>query len=194
MAADPDDPFAAAPNVSKFGMAGIELLPSGDATGLRFLARISTTLIAEIESLHKNNRSLQPEKATDTGIGFGMVVRMKSYTVAQLVKADNSYLYKGGAVTVPAQRTFASYNGYILFNAFVCGYTQEYYKTDFVARPYITYTDVNGLTHTYYFTATGAGSQGGGTYTSLYAEAEKMVSSDSIGADIKKWLEDNILN
>lgn len=194
MAADPDDPFAAAPNVSKFGMAGIELLPSGDATGLRFLARISTTLISEIESLHKNNRDLQPDKATDTGIGFGMVVRMKSYTVAQLVKADNSYLYKGGAVTVPAQRTFASYNGYILFNAFVCGYTREYYKTDFVARPYITYTDVNGLTHTYYFTATGTGSQGGGVYTSLYAEAEKMVASDNVGPVIKKWLEDNILN
>lgn len=194
MAVDHDDPFATAPNVSKFGIAGAELLPSEDATGLRFFARISTSLITEIESLNKANKSLQPDKATDTGIGFGMVVRMRSYTVAPLVKADGSYLYKGGAVTVPAQRTFASYNGYILFNAFVCGYTSEYYKTDFVARPYITYTDVNGLTHTYYFTATGAGSQGGGYYTSLYAEAEKMVASDSVDPVTKKWLEDNILN
>jgi hypothetical protein len=119
---------------------------------------------------------------------------MRSYTVAPLVKADNSYLYKGGAVTVPAQRTYASYNGYILFNAFVCGYTSEYYKTDFVARPYITYTDVNNLTHTYYFTESGSNAQGGGYYTSLYAEAQKMVESDTIDPVTKKWLEDTILN
>ena len=194
MTADQNDPFVTGPSVSKFGIAGVELLPSGEATGLRFMARISTALISEIESLHKSNRSLQPSKATDTGIGFGMVVRMRSYTTAPLVKAENSYLYKGGAVTVPAQRTFASYNGYILFNAFVCGYTPEYYKTDFVVRPYITYVDVNGLTHTYYFTATGAGTQGGGYYTNLYAEAEKMVASDSVGPVVKKWLEDNILS
>lgn len=194
MAADHDDPFATAPNLPKFGMAGVELLPSGEATGLRFLARISTGLIAEIESLHKSNQSLQPSKATETGIGFGMVVRMRSYTVAPLVKDDSNYLYKGGAVTVPAQRTYASYNGYILYNAFVCGYTAEYYKTDFVARPYITYADVNGLTHTYYFTVTGEGAQGGGHFTSLYAEAQKMVASDSVDPVIKKWLEDNILN
>ncbi len=194
MAADPDDLLATTPSVPKFGIAGVELLPSEDATGLRFFARISTALIDEIESLNYANKSLQPDKATDTGIGFGMVVRMRSYTVAELKKSDSSYLYKGGAVTVPAQRTFASYNGYILYNAFVCGYTSDYYKTDFVARPYITYTDVNNLTHTYYFTETGPNAQGGGYYTSLYAEAQKMAESDTIDPVTKKWLKDTILN
>ncbi len=191
---DSADLYGTSPEVAEFGFAGVELRVAGDATGLRYIGRISKSLIAELESLHSSNKSFQPSKATDTGIGFGMVVRMKSSSSKPLTKAEDNYLYQGGTVTVPAQRTHASYNGYILFNAFVCGYTADYYKTDFVARPYITYADANGITHTYYFTVTGANSHGGGYSANLYTEAQKMASSEGIDPITKKWLEDTILN
>lgn len=194
IARDSSDPFGTDAMVSPFGFAGVELRVAGDATGLRFMGRISTALISELESVHKSNQSFQPSKATDTGIGFGMVVRMKTSSTSMLTKAEDSYLYKGGTVTVPAQRTYAEYNGYILFNAFVCGYTAEYYQTDFIARPYLTYADANGITHTHYFTVTGSNSRGGGYYTNLYAEAEKLAATDEIDPVTKKWLEDTILN
>ncbi|MBQ7354280.1 MAG: bacterial Ig-like domain-containing protein [Clostridia bacterium] len=191
---DSTDPFGEGMTVSEFEFAGTELRVAGDATGIRFLGRISTSLIAELEAVHSYNRSFQPSKATDTGIGFGMVVRMRGSANTQIVKSDAAYLYKGGTVTVPAQRTYASYNGYILFNAFVCGYTSDYYKTDFAARPYLTYSDANGILHTYYFTVTGENAHGGGYCTNLYAEAEKMAGAEGVDPITKKWLEDTILN
>ncbi len=193
IAKDGGDPFGNAALVDSFGFAGVELRVAGDATGLRYISRISTALIAQLESVHKSNQSLQPSKATDTGIGFGTVVRMRGNSSAPLVKSDASYLFQGGTVTVPAQRTHATYNGYILFNAFVCGYTADYYKTQFIARPYLTYSDANGILHTHYFTVTGDSTQGGGYYTSLFAEAEKMVADPATDPITRKWLEDTIL-
>lgn len=194
IAADSADPFAKGQTVAAFGFAGVELRVAGDATGLRYIGRISSKLITRLESVHKSNRNFQPSKATETGIGFGMVVRMRSTSTSQLTKSDASYLYQGGTVTVPAQRTYASYNGYILFNAFVCGYTAEYYKSEFIARPYLTYSDANGLTHTHYFTVTGSNAFAGGYSTSLYAEAQIVVQTPGIDPVTKKWLEDTILN
>ncbi len=194
IARDSADLFGTGMTVSEFEFAGVELRVAGDATGIRFLGRISTALITELESVHSYNRSFQPSKATDTGIGFGMVVRMRGTSSTQVVKSDASYLYKGGTVTVPAQRTYAAYNGYILFNAFVCGYTAEYYKTEFIARPYLSYSDANGILHTHYFTVTGDNAFGGGYSTSLYAEAQKMAAAEETDPITKKWLEDTILN
>ncbi len=194
IAADSSDPFAGgAQMVDNFGSAGVELRVSGDGTGLRYMGRISTALIADIEALHSSNKNLQPSKATDTGIGFGMVVRMKKGSTTPLLKGEDGYLYKGGTVTVPAQRTYATYSGYILFNAFVCGYTAEYYKTDFIARPYLSYCDANGLGHTFYFTLTGENAHSGGYVTNLYDEAAKLAASDTVDPVTKKWLEDTIL-
>lgn len=194
IARDSNDPFGEGMTVSEFEFAGTELRVAGDATGIRFLGRISTALIAELEQVHSYNKSFQPTKATETDIGFGMVVRMRGSSTTQVVKSSASYLYQGGTVTVPAQRTYASYNGYILFNAFVCGYTAEYYKTDFIARPYLTYSDANGILHTHYFTVTGENSHGGGYYTNLYAEAQKLTATEGVDPITKKWLEDTILN
>ncbi len=191
--ADSDDSLASAVQLPEFGMAGVELRVSDDATGLRFLARISTDLIRELESLHSSNKNFQPSDSNDTGIGYGMVVRLKDKVSGALNKDTESYLYKGSAVTVPAYRTYAAYNGYLVYNAFVCGFTSEYYKTDFVARPYLTYADVNGNIHTYYFTCTGSQTQGGGYYTNLYAEAQKLADNPTTDAATKRWLEDNIL-
>lgn len=191
---DSADPFGTGMTVPAFGFAGVEMRVAGDATGLRYIGRISTALIAELEDVHKSNQSFQPSKATDTGIGFGMVVRMRGTSSVPLVKSDANYLYQGGTVTVPAQRTYATYNGYILFNAFICGYTANYYKTEFVARPYLTYSDANGITHTHYFTVSGSNAQSGGYYTSLYAEAQKLVADASTDPVTRKWLEDTILN
>ncbi|MBQ8288346.1 MAG: bacterial Ig-like domain-containing protein [Clostridia bacterium] len=194
IARDSSDPFSDGQTVAPFGFAGVELRVAGDATGLRYIGRISTALITELESIHKSNRSLQPSKATDTGIGFGMVVRMRGSSTAALVKANANYLYQNGTVTVPAQRTYAAYNGYILFNAFVCGYTAEYYRSDFIARPYLTYSDANGITHTHYFTVTGENAFASGYSTSLYAEARKLADAEGTDPVTKKWLEDTILN
>lgn len=191
--ADSSDQLATADRVPAFGIAGTELRISDDAPGIRFLARISTDLIRSLESLHGSNKALQPSGSSDTGIGFGMVVQLKGASSASLVKGSAGYLYKGGAVTVPAYRTYAEYNGYIVYNAFVCGFSEQYYKSDFIARPYLTYADANGNVHTYYFTATGDGSSNGGIYTSLYAEAEKLAASPTTNEATKRWLQDNIL-
>lgn len=193
IAADSDDPLASGATLPAFGMAGVELRVSDDAPGLRFLARISTDLIREIEKLHSSNENLQPSDGNDTDIGFGMVVRLKDQMSGPLNKDTGSYLYKGTAVTVPATRTYASYNGYILYNAFVCGYSSKYYKTEFAARPYLTYADVNGNVHTYYFNCTGSGTQNGSFYTSLYAEAEKLAANPATDEVTLKWLRDNLL-
>lgn len=194
IAADSIDPLATENRVPAFGIAGIELRISDDAPGLRFLARISTDLIRELESLSPYNKDLQPSSANDSEIGFGMVVRLKDKMTGVLNKDTGSYLSKGSAVTVPAYRTYASYNGYIVYNAFVCGFSSKYYKTDFVARPYLTYADANGNIHTYYFTAKGNGTAGGGIYTSLYDEAQKLATDPATNEATKRWLEDNILN
>lgn len=191
---DENDPFSSDAMVPEFGFAGTEVKVAGESTGIRYIARISTSLIAKLESLHASNRPLQPATALSKQIGFGMLIRMRSYTTTDLVKDEDHYfLYKGGTVTVPAKRTYATYNGYILFNAFVCGFTQDYYKTNFVARPYLTYSDANGILHTHYFTYTGPNGQGGGYFTNLYAEAEKLVADPTLDPVTKKWLEDNIL-
>lgn len=191
--ADSDDPLAADEQIPAFGISGIELRMSDDAPGLRFLAHISTDLVRVIESLHPSNVNLQPSDNTDSGIGFGMVVRLKDQMTGALNKDIGTYLYKGTAVTVPASNTYASYNGYIVFNAFVCGFSEKYYKTDFAARPYLTYADANGNLHTYYFTATGTNTAGGGIYTNLYAEAQKLAADPATPEATKQWLSEYIL-
>ncbi len=198
MAKDSNDPFGPAGEmVPEFGFAGVEVKVAGESTGIRYLGRISTALINKLEKLNKKNNPLQPKKNTAKDIGFGMVTQMSAYINSHnpmILKSDAKYLDKGGAVTVPAVRTYATYNGYILFNAFVCGFTAGHYDTNFAARPYITYADANGIEHTYYFTYTGENSAGGGYYTNLYAEAKKMVADPALDPVVKKWLEENILN
>lgn len=194
MKRDTNDPFSTEITVPEFGFAGTEVKVAGESTGIRYIARISTSLIATLESVHPSNLPLQPTTDQNKQIGFGMLIQMRSYANKPLVKAEDRYLYKGGTVTIPAKRTHATYNGYILFNAFVCGFTEDYYKTDFVGRPYLTYSDANGILHTHYFTYLGLNGQSGGYYTNLYAEAEKMVADPSLDGVTKKWLEDNILN
>lgn len=197
IAKDSSDPFGPdGATVPAFGFAGVEVKVAGESTGIRYLGRISSSLIGKLEKLNKKNKPFQPENSSTKEIGFGMVTQMKAYINSRnpmLLKSDAKYLDKGGAVTVPAVRTYAEYNGYILFNAFVCGFSESHYDTDFAARPYLTYADANGILHTHYFTYEGENSAGGGYYTNLYAEAEKMVDDPAIDPVVKKWLEENIL-
>ena len=194
---DSTDPFGADTTVPEFGFAGVEVKVAGESTGIRYLGRISTSLIGKLEKVNKQNDPFQPESASSKEIGFGMVAQMTAYINSRnpmIVKSDAKYLDKGGAVTVPAVRTYAEYNGYILFNAFVCGFSESHYDTNFAARPYLTYADANGILHTHYFTYEGENSAGGGYYTNLYAEAMKMVADPTLDPVVKKWLEENILN
>ena len=196
MAKDSTDPFGTGDTVSEFGFAGIELKVAGESTGIRYLGRISTALIGKLERVNQQNKPFQPESSASKEIGFGMVAQMTAYINNRnpmIVKSSAQYLDKGGAVTVPAVRTYAEYNGYILFNAFVCGFSKTHYDTNFAARPYLTYVDANGIMHTHYFTYEGENSAGGGYYTNLYAEAEKMVADPTVDPVVKKWLEENIL-
>ena len=197
MAKDPSDPFGNTNGmIDEFGFAGVEVKIAGDSTGIRYLGRISNAMVKKLESLHAKNRPLQPKDGTAKNIGYGMVVQMSAYINSSnpvILKSDAKYLDRGGAVTVPAVRTYTEYNGYILFNAFVCGFSAAHYGTDFAARPYLTYSDANGIEHTHYFTYSGENAVGGGYYTNLTAEAKKLVAVPSIDPVIKKWLEENIL-
>lgn len=197
MAKDPSDPFGTTNGmIDEFGFAGVEVKVAGDSTGIRYLGRISNAMVKKLESLHAKNKPLQPKDGTAKNIGYGMVVQMSAYinsTNPMILKSDAKYLDRGGAVTVPAVRTYTEYDGYILFNAFVCGFSAAHYSTDFAARPYLTYADANGIEHTHYFTCSGENTAGGGYYTNLTAEAKKLVAVPGIDPVIKKWLEENIL-
>lgn len=163
---------SAGSNTSGFYLVGAQYRKQSSQApaGLRFVARISDSLVSSIEALNSANASLQPDSSADTGIGYGMVV-----TTANRLSATNMLIKDLSAVNVvkgmkvcPAVNTYRKYNGYSLYTAVVIGITEASYDVNIAARMYITYKDANGIEQTYYYTENESASKVGGAYYTTY--------------------------
>ncbi len=159
-------------NTSGFYLLGSQYRKKSDSapSGLRFVARISDSLVSSVEALNSANMNLQPSSSADTGIGYGMVL-----TTANRLSATNMLIKDLTAVNVvlgmkvcPAVNTYRSYNGYSLYTAVVTGISEASYDVNIAARMYITYKDANGVEQTYYYTESESSSNVGGAYYTTY--------------------------
>ncbi len=163
---------SAGSNTSGFYLVGAQYrkLSSSAPAGLRFVARISDSLVSSVEALNPANASLQPDSSADTGIGYGMVVttanRLSSTNM--LIKDLSAANVVKGMKVCPAVNTYRKYNGYSLYTAVVTGITEASYDVNIAARMYITYKDANGVEQTYYYTENESASRVGGAYYTTY--------------------------
>lgn len=150
---------------------------TGVTAGLRFITRISTSLIANVEALNEANASLRPETNADKEIGYGTVVTAKSNITDgdMLVKDLSAASAMRGMYVAPAVINYKEYDGYILYTALVVGIPEAYYTTDIAARPYITYCDANGVERTYYYVETSSSSVAGGAYYTSYQKVYNYI-------------------
>lgn len=180
MDADTNDPIASANRLEGFGFAGAEFAMNNDYPGIRFYSRIRTSVIDNLKKLSKNYE-------------YGTVVILKSALKKELViGGSKAYLNSNEAVKVPANKTYATYGEYIVYNALVTGFTDQYLGSDFAVRPYITYTDANGFSHTYYYTCVGDNTSYSAYYTSLYDVA--LAAYEEADNMMKLWIKQNILD
>lgn len=163
----------ASSNTSGFYLLGAQYRPKTDtvSAGLRFAARISSSLVKEVEALNTANANLQPSSNEDTGIGYGMVVTTANRLSGTnpLVKDVNAQYVTSGMKVCPAVKTYGSYDGYSIFTAVVTGIPESSYATNIAARMYITYVDANGIEQTYYYTETESDHNIGGAYYTNYS-------------------------
>ncbi len=169
---DLDDPFHQ--SEAPFTIVGSSLKADADSVGIRFFTRISTSLLSNLAKLHKDNGKMTPTSYNQTGIGYGTILIKKSSVSGNLLKPSTSasYLKDGRAIIVPGVNSFAVYNGYLVYDAYVTGFSQRDYETDYLARPYLTYKDANGFTHTYYPPYDGENAASGGIYSNLKTLAD----------------------
>ncbi|MGM9681785.1 MAG: bacterial Ig-like domain-containing protein [Eubacteriales bacterium] len=175
--AESDDPYSSGD--FPFGLTGTALKADPDGVGVRYFTRISSSLISDLEKIHSDNEGLTPGSGNDTGIGYGTLLILESALSGDLTKpsASASYLKDGKAMIIPAVNSFKTFNGYLIYDAYLTGYTPDDYEKGFVARPYLTYKDANGFTHTYYPEYNGENAIGGGLCASLSEVADKAYQS-----------------
>lgn len=192
VSADSKDFTVSASRVSAFELAGAQIRIN-DPSGLRFVTRIGSNLVSEIEALNSANSGLRPSSASDKGIGYGTVAVLASRVAdITLVKDASASNVASGMCVCPAVNNIAEYDGYIYYTCVVNNIPKSSYSTDIAARPYITYSDVNGTEHTYYYTESGSSS--GGYATSITSVSNVLYNSSSTGSVIKKWIEANVFN
>ncbi len=192
VSADSKDFTVSASSVSAFELAGAQIRIN-DPSGLRFVTRISSNLVSEIEALNSANSGLRPTSASDKGIGYGTVATLASkVTNTTLVKDTSAVNVVSGMCVCPAVNNIAAYNGYIYYTCVVNNIPKASYSTNIAARPYITYKDVNGAEHTYYYTENGSSS--GAYATSITSVSNALYNLSSTSSAIKSWIEANVFN
>lgn len=179
---DSNDNMSAGSDNSGFYLLGAQYRQktATKSAGLRFMARISSSLIKSIEQLNEANVNLKPDSANDTGIGYGMVLTTadRLSDTNMLVKDINATTVVGGMKVCPAVNTYKSFNGYSIFTAVVTGIPEASYDLNIAARMYITYADANGIEQTYYYTENESASRAGGAY---YTTFRKVFNASSVG-------------
>lgn len=161
-------------NNSGFYLEGAQMRKADSKTGvtagLRFITRISTAFIENVEALNESNDSLRPDSAADKGVGYGTVVTNVNNLDGgnMLVKDEAATSLMKGMVVSPAVINYREYNGYVLYTALVVNIPESHYATNMAARPYITYFDANGIERTYYYTETSSSHVAGGAYYTSY--------------------------
>ena len=186
MDADSNDPLAETSKVESFGFAGTGLCEDASNMGIRFFSRISSDLVSALNSLGGKCE-------------YGTVVILKDSLSSNLViSGSNTLLNSKRPVKVVSNNHYLDCYGaspdssddYIIYDALVTGYSNSYITKNFAARPYITYRDANGNSHTYYYTCTGNSTFGGAYYTSLYEVALAAYEN----SENQMWIRENILN
>ena len=187
---DSNDYVASDSSLSGFDLVGAQLRIT-EPSGLRFITRISETLISEIEALNNSNTGLKPDSAADKGIGYGTVVTLASnVSDKKLVKDVSATAVAYGMNVCPAVYNFEDYNGYIYYTCVVKNIPKTKYNADIAARPYITYKDANGREQTYYYSESGSAS--GGYATSITSVSNAIYNLPATNSTIKSWIEKNV--
>lgn len=172
-----DDPYST--DDYPFGITGTALKADADGVGIRYFTKISNSLISNLEKIHADNERLTPDSVNDTGVGYGTILILENALSGELTKpaTSASYLRDGKAMIIPAVNSFKNFNGYLIYDVFLTGFSADDYEKDFVARPYLTYKDANGFTHTFYPEYNGENAIGGGFCTSLCEVADEAYES-----------------
>lgn len=157
-----------ASNLSGFYLVGAQYREADSihTAGIRFVARISDSIINNVEALNSANSGLKPESESDKGVGYGFVLTLAKNlsSTNMLVKDVNAVNVSGGMAVCPAVNTYMKYNGYKLYTAVVTGIPESSYASDIAARMYITYYDANGQLQTCYYTESDSSCSVGGAY------------------------------
>ena len=179
-------------NNTSFELLGTQIRTNNDM-GLRFITKIGTGLLAEVEALNSEN-DLQPDSLSDKGIGYGTVATVASNIGdGMIVKNVNANTVVSGMTVVPAVKYFVKTNDYYQYTCVVRGIGVSNYETEIAARPYITYKDANGREQTYYYTEPGSNA-GGGYKVSLYRAAKAIYANSSVDNATKEWINKNIIS
>lgn len=158
--AEVGDKTGSTQTTSGFDLFGAQFREKTDkySTGLRFCTRVSKNLISEIESKTGNT----------TQLGYAICEKESVPENTELtVKMTTTDGKTAGEFQAP--KTYYNGKNYLVYTAAVTNIPDNMESTDIVARPYIKYTDANGILRYYYFTENGASNCGGGYYTSYQA-------------------------
>ncbi len=157
---------------------------SNTTAGLRFMTKIKDEFLNSVKILNSANSSIEPEHMNQTGIGYGTVVTYAENldNGDMLVKDDSAVSMRTGFYVIPAVNTYSRESDYHIYTALIVDIPSAYFLQHIAARPYITYSDVNGVIQTYYYTETSDTSHKlGGSYYLNYNEAvNNCVDDDAI--------------
>ncbi|MBQ5602430.1 MAG: SH3 domain-containing protein [Clostridia bacterium] len=189
-AAENDPIHPVGKNLQAFGVFASDINISDESGGLRFYGHISSALIERLS------------KFSSKEVSYGMVLQIASNTSGPLTSATSEgYLQDGKSIVVTAKKNYGEFKflgsgSYIVFTSLAANIPLEDAKTDIAARGFITYYDVNGIRHAFYYTNTEENTpdmslKASGVTSNLYKCAEKMYASAS---DLEKnWLIENVL-
>ncbi len=178
-------------DLSGFELVGVQIRTvysqTYGGTGLRFVSRINKQLISSLESLS--------DKSVKYGhiVAFASAVQNGDLTVDSCVPVNGVYKAQKSEAINKLYRG----NRYNVFSTVINGIAVSDYPTDFVARPYICYTDASGIERYHYYTETGSNALGKGYKANLKGVAQYILNNNTaaVAADpyLSKYI-DAILN
>lgn len=163
-----DDDIGANVTTSGFDLYGAQLREKTNSwtAGLRFCTRVSKSLLSEITT------------KTSSDVECGYVLCKKDCIPANSELKVGMTTTDGKTVTgFAAPKKYYDGDTYFVYTAVILNIPDSMESTNIVARPFIKYTDVNGVLRYYYFTENGASNCGGGYYTSYEAVMDKHTAA-----------------
>lgn len=130
-----------------------------------------------------------PEDIAETSIEYGSVVMPKKYLGSSELKIGTVTTVNGKnyeAKKVPAEKIFKRENDRIYYTACVTQIAKRNYCSEYVAVPYVTYTDSEGQTVTKYGEAS--------EKINVFSIASAASSDEACDETVKQYLEDEILS
>lgn len=155
-----DDDMGANVTTSGFELYGSQLREKTNSwsAGLRFCTRVSKSLLEEITN----------KTGGDVECGY-LLCKKDSVPADGNLKVGMTTVNGSTVTEFAAPKKYYDGEKYFVYTAVVLNIPEELESMDIVARPFIKYTDANGILRYYYFTENGASNCGGGYYTSYSA-------------------------